>query len=1004
MDALFEANQTRELSRAGYGYAAVSRHQLFVPGELLLERFRIVRLIGRGGMGEVYEAEDLEVGWRVALKTIRGEITGNLQSQPRFRREVQLARRVSHPNVCRIHELFALPERVGAFAVSRHYPTLFLTMEFLPGVTLREKLQREGPLPWRKAEETIAQVCAGLEAIHSAGIVHRDLKSRNIMLVESNGSKRVLLMDFGLALETEAAGEGYSDGGGIAGTPDSMAPEQFEGRPVTAAADIYALGLVIYEMITGRRPFAAATPIAAAALRGRRPEPASSIRHDIPSGWNEVIDRCLQYDPKDRYPSAAAVIAALRVRDNAIGHLGARIAQLARRPLGWTLAAIAVIAAGLGIWFWIDQHTYHHPSAQVESWYEKGVEAIRQGTYVKATRMLQMAEDKDPHFAMAHARLAEAWSELDFTGNADREMLEASTLEQQQHLPRLDDMYVHAIRDTLTRDYPSAIREYEIILRALPESQKAEGYVDLGRLNEKSGHISEALSNYQTAASLAPDSPAAFVHIAILESRLQHPSKADTAFDQAESLYQTEMNQEGLAEVACLRGYSADDRGDFATAKTYLKRSIEIARQIPSVQMEINALIQLSDVDSEAGDDQTAAEEANRAIQLARENGLPSLAAIGLARLGATYLDTTDSAELGKAEGPLQEAVRVAEQSQQPLVEAEAMLNLASLRDMQRRSNEVVPLAQKARDLYKTYGNVTGTLSASMLLTRAQTDRGDLAEALASANNLLIMERQHPNSRDGLLVEDLLGTVLLRLERYPEALQHFQNALSFAGSASEKNFEDLALAGVCWRLGNYPEMRQHLSQLPSESHEARATRADALLSQNKYPDALSIVQRSLKDNPGIFEEHLQLVAASAELHLKKVDSARRRIADVRSQLVFDPNPDTSAEIRPLQAFLALAEKSPSTARDLSVEASEHFHTSGQQESEFISLYYLTLSQRQLGNGEAANQAARKAIDIVQGWEQSWNPPQFQSYIHRPDLAAMLRVLRDPADLPSQGFE
>lgn len=1004
---MFEANQTGELPREaasrGDDFSAVDQEQLFAPGELLLHRFRIVRLIGRGGMGEVYEAGDLELG-RVALKTIRSEITVNPALLRRFRQEVQLARRVSHPNICRIHELFALSEHrhaPGAVPGSSIFlaPTLFLTMEFVEGVTLADKLRREGPFRWREAELLIDQICFGLAAIHAAGIVHRDLKTRNIMLVEKNGATRVVLMDFGLALEFSPAsgspGHSQTDAAVVVGTPDSMAPEQFEGRSVSAAADIYALGVVIYEMVTGKRPFAASTPIAAAALRGRKPPPASSLRPGVPGGWDGVIDRCLEYEPADRYSSAAQVIAALRIRDNALGHLGVRIAQIIRRPLGWSIAAAFLAAIGFGIWYWRAQHDYHHPSPEVESWYEKGVSAIREGTYVKATRALQMAEDKDSRFAMVHARLAEAWSELDFTGNADREMLEASALEQQQHLPRLDDMYVHAVRDTLTRDYPGAIREYQFILHALPDSQKADGYVDLGRVNEKAGHIPEALAAYETAARLAPDSPAAFVHIAILQSRLQKKKLADPAFDKAEAIYRTEVNQEGLAQVAYLRGYAADDRGDSAAAKAYLNQSMEIARQISSVQMEISALVQLSDIDSEDGDDQTAAEEANRAIELAREDGLPSLAAIGLARLGATYLAATDPSKLNMAEQPLQEAVRIAEQTQQPLVEAEAILNLASLRDMQKRPDEVVPLARSARDLYKTYGNFTGTLSASMLLARAQSNQGNLSEAFVSSIAVLNLEQNHPNPRDNLLAEDLLGSVLLRLERYPEARQHFQNALKAARTSPEKGFEHLNLADVCWRLGEFSESDWHLSQMPADWDNAqiRVVRADALLTQNKYSAALSAAQRTTEQDSRFAQEHLRLDVALAELHLGKLDAARRTIAIVQEQIALDKDQDLLARMKLLQVAQALAQKSPATAQDLATQASEYFHASDRRESEFISLYYLTMSQDEMGNDRAATATARKAIDIVQGWEQSWSPPLFQSYVHRPDIAAMLLSLR-----------
>src|ERR1700732_3413989 len=147
----------------------------FQPGELVLGRFRIIRPIGKGGMGEVYEAEDLQLGI-VALKTIRNGIASSSDAFERFRQEVQLARRVSGPQVCRIHELYLLP------ASGRYRATAFLTMEYLDGITLYEKIQRDGPLPWKEALNITLEICEGLQLIHEKGIIHRDLKRGNIML------------------------------------------------------------------------------------------------------------------------------------------------------------------------------------------------------------------------------------------------------------------------------------------------------------------------------------------------------------------------------------------------------------------------------------------------------------------------------------------------------------------------------------------------------------------------------------------------------------------------------------------------------------------------------------------------------------------------------------------------------------------------------------------------------------------------------------------------------
>ncbi len=300
----------------------------FQSGELILGRFRIVRPIGKGGMGEVYEAEDLQLGL-VALKTIRHGIASSSDAFERFRQEVQLARRVSGPQVCRIHELYLLPASAGFKA------TAFLTMEYLDGITLFEKMQRDGPLPWKEARNIALEICEGLRLIHEKGIIHRDLKTSNIMLCKQEGSPRVVLMDFGLARDFSADKALSPDPAEkpaktlpqmIVGTPDYMAPEQFEGKPVSPATDIYALGVVLYVLVTGVQPYAASSPVAAAVRRAKPPLPPSSLRPNIPRQCDRIIERCLEYEHEKRFQSAKEVIRAIKPPERILARWQAAIA------------------------------------------------------------------------------------------------------------------------------------------------------------------------------------------------------------------------------------------------------------------------------------------------------------------------------------------------------------------------------------------------------------------------------------------------------------------------------------------------------------------------------------------------------------------------------------------------------------------------------------------------------------------------------------------------------
>jgi hypothetical protein len=265
----------------------------FAPGTVLAGRYRIVALLGRGGMGEVYRADDLTLSQPVALKFLPQLTNSDEEMLARLRAEVRIARRVSHPNVCRVYD-------VGE-AESLH----FLCMEYVDGEDLASLLRRIGRLPTDKAADVARAVCAGLAAAHEKGVLHRDLKPANVML-DSQG--HVVLTDFGLAaLADQVAGTDLRSG-----TPAYMSPEQLENSEVTARSDVYALGLLLFEIFTGKRAFEART--FAEAARARRetvPPKPSSLVADLPPTLDKVILRCLDRDPANRPLSALAVALAL---------------------------------------------------------------------------------------------------------------------------------------------------------------------------------------------------------------------------------------------------------------------------------------------------------------------------------------------------------------------------------------------------------------------------------------------------------------------------------------------------------------------------------------------------------------------------------------------------------------------------------------------------------------------------------------------------------------------
>jgi eukaryotic-like serine/threonine-protein kinase len=279
-----------------------SPFESFTAGELIGRRYRVLRPLGRGAMGEVYAVRDEPLGSDVALKLLRPAAHADADARERFKREILLARRVSHPNVCRIFD-FGTHEVEGPAGAALG-PLHFLTMELLDGETLVARVERDGPLAESAALAIARQLAAALDAAHRVGVVHRDFKSSNIVLVGGD-PPRAVVTDFGLAREaaTDPEMRALTLTGGVLGTPAYMAPEQVEGARADARSDLYALGVVLYEMLTGRFPFEGDSPLAVALKRLQEPPvPAEVYRPDLSPRTLEVLRRTLARKPEGATP------------------------------------------------------------------------------------------------------------------------------------------------------------------------------------------------------------------------------------------------------------------------------------------------------------------------------------------------------------------------------------------------------------------------------------------------------------------------------------------------------------------------------------------------------------------------------------------------------------------------------------------------------------------------------------------------------------------------------
>src|SRR5579864_473407 len=268
---------------------------LFEAGDLLGGRYEILQLLGEGGMGAVYKARDRELDRPVALKLIRPELAASSAMLARFKQELLLSRQVTHKNVIRIYDL---GDADGA---------KFITMEYVDGRDLRSLIQEKKKFSPEEAIEVMQQVCQALEAAHSVGVIHRDLKPQNIMQ-ETTG--RILVMDFGLARTME--GDGMTQTGALVGTMEYMSPEQALGKELDQRSDLFTAGLILYELLTGSMPFKAESALASLIRRTQeRAIPVSDLDRTIPGHLSAVVSKCLERDPALRYQSASEMLRDL---------------------------------------------------------------------------------------------------------------------------------------------------------------------------------------------------------------------------------------------------------------------------------------------------------------------------------------------------------------------------------------------------------------------------------------------------------------------------------------------------------------------------------------------------------------------------------------------------------------------------------------------------------------------------------------------------------------------
>ncbi len=802
-----------ECDRAGdfLDTPAMDAGKSLVAGDVVDERYEIAGLLGRGGMGEVYEARDRLLNEAIALKTLRPELSRDRAMLVRFQKEILAARRVTHPNVCRVFE-------VGLHGGGLHY----FTMELLAGETLAARIAREGCLAADSALPIIRQMAQGLQAAHQAGVVHRDFKSANVMLA----GDRAVITDFGLARATYgaamAAGAGGADTavsvGQMAGTVGYMSPEQLTGAAVTAASDIYSFGIVLFEMAAGKLPFDGTHVINSAVQRvsGQVPWIRNSAP-DIDAQWESAIQRCLQPLPEKRFASAGEIVDHFDRR---------QMPKLQLRPMRRTwlslTAAAAVAAAALVLW----PVRYYSPKQDALPWYEKGVEAALAMTYDSGRKALEKAVSLDPEYAPAHAYLAAALSELDNQSGAKEEMLKALAAAQKIRLSADDELRVRALQHMTARQFDAALPLFtQLVSGARTERERAAGHLQLAWLEQKRQNLPETQKSLQEALRLNSSHAGAKLRLAMIYAQKPDMGKATAAFDEAEALFRAASDMEGVTEVLWQQARFLARSNRTAESLQLAGRGLTIAASTGDRFHEIRLQLVQALAYRNVGEVDRSKEIAERAVLMAVESKMDATAAVGLLDLGNAYVQRDEPAP---AERYFKEGLQTARNGHADFSEARASLALGSLYVQYNRPVEAMPQIERALPYFRDGGHKRESMQGLLLLGAARTRLAQYDAAERTLRDAVKLGEELRDRENHGLARSYLGGMLAQTGRWPEAITESTRALELFGDLRGGYRAAHTLgsrARVLTQLGRFDEARADIVEASKWAERAEGNQA-----------------------------------------------------------------------------------------------------------------------------------------------------------------------------------
>jgi serine/threonine protein kinase len=985
-----------------------------------ISHYRILSKLGEGGMGVVYLAEDTVLGRQVAIKTLTDGGLGRQHFRTRFLREARAVSTLSHPNIATIYDYGETPEG---------HP--FIVMEFVNGASLAD-LIIDSKLTLERVVEIIIDVARALAEAHRQGIVHRDIKPSNIAI---NASGQVKVLDFGLAKQLDTDPDDSSGvrlsantqtrEGLVIGTPMYVSPEQAMGVSVDARSDLFSLGSVLYECLTGRPPFSGGSPveICAKVIRDDPPPPSSFNAH-IPKDLEEINFTLLAKKIETRYQTAAELITVL---DQALDHLRLQrssntvtakslaansrqtnpretLSDIFKRPrvsIGYVVAFIGLLAViTFAVWR-AKQPVSHQPTLEASHLYEKGVAALRAGTSYKASKLLERAVAADGEYLMSHARLAEALTELDYVDRARDALLDANRrIPDRSALGSLELLYFDAVSATVTRDLNAAILAYDEITRLTPNDPSA--LFDLARAYENNDELDKAISSYQRAAELEKHNPATQLRLAILYGRKQDLAGATAAFDLSERFYKDLQDFEGQSEVAYQRGFLLSRLSKTSEALKEAEKSLEIANVADNKYQQVRAKLLLGSIAYSTGDTAQGQRLVMEALDLARANDMETLTTEGLLDLGYALMIKRS---YDVAEGYLKRALDLAQHYKAKRNEARANLLLGTLYIHQEAADKGEPFIEQALTFYKTGGYRREISRCMMMIGRAQLLRSDFDGALKTLNEQLQLAKQVEDPGQLARSQAEVAAVLAKYDFYPQAViryaESFQlnktlnNPLNAAYALLNQGRMLVRLGRYDDAMGAFAELDSYLNALSDDNSYKPLWRAWShlalgrmYLSQENLPKARVECAEALKvARPDDAETLAEIKATQALIEATLSPKAEARNLGNAAISLLPPGDITEhrGSVNLLVAEARLRYGDAKGALNSSMVALQVFSKLRESELEWRAWLIAAIAHEKLGELKTAKSEMQRSRALLEELRKKWGLDALSSYIARPDV-------------------